>query len=77
VKPYLKELRAQKGHGNDRSELELFELEIKRLCTMIDVRIREFAGMVEFYHSEYYADERVVQAIAKFLETGVRPSTIS
>lgn len=72
VKPYLSDLKARTGRNDDP-----FELEVKRLCAIIDVRVREFGGMVELFHSKYYADEQVITAIAQFLEKGVRPESIS
>jgi hypothetical protein len=76
IEPYLDELRARRGRGDNQSELEKFELEVNRLCAMIDVRVREFAGMVELFHSEYYANDKIIEAIARFIETGVRPRSI-
>jgi hypothetical protein len=73
VEPHLAELRARRERGDTQSELEQFNLKVKRLCAIIDVRVREFGGMVELFHSEYYANDRIIQAIAQFLETGVRP----
>ncbi len=76
LEPHLEELRARKGRGDNQSEFEQFKFEVKRLCAIIDVRVREFAGMVELFHSEYYAHDKIIEAIARFLETGARPGSI-
>jgi hypothetical protein len=71
VQPYLRELRVRMVRQDDE-----FELEIRRLCAIIDVRVREFGGMVELFHSWYYADNKIIQAIAQFLEKEIRPPPI-
>ncbi len=73
VKPYLPKLKARAGRDDDE-----FELEIKRLCVIIEVRMRELFGMAELYHSRYYADEQIIQAIARFLDSEkvTRPTSI-
>jgi hypothetical protein len=76
LEPHLDELRGRRGRGASQSEFEQFKFELKRLCAIIDVRVREFAGMVELFHSEYYANDTIIEAIARFLETGARPRSL-
>jgi hypothetical protein len=68
VEPYCNELKARMG----RDDKWLVE-KLPRLCALIDVRVREFGNMVELFHSGYYADQKVIEAIAEFLKTGDRP----
>ena len=54
-----------------------YDLEIKRLCAILEERARELVRMTELYHSRYYSDERIIQAIARFLEDGTRPTPLT
>jgi hypothetical protein len=47
--------------------------ELQRTCLGIDEKFRELDGAIDMSHSRYYADPRIVNAIADFLESGRRP----
>ena len=56
---------------------ELNDADFQRTCLAIEERLLEITGGLEMLHSRYYQDPVIVQAVARFLATGLRPEPLT
>ncbi len=72
VEPYLPIMLREQKHVPGITEEKLRE-QTKLIVLSIEKKIQEALGEISFTHSQYYMNEIVVDAVAKFIATGVIP----
>jgi hypothetical protein len=55
---------------------DLADPDFQRTCLAIEERLLEIMGGLEVLHSRYYQDPAIVQAVARFIFDGTRPSPV-